>query len=81
MADVHVTYTCGCGFKTRRSEAAIEHSDSEHHSITVLGTIKSTASKVSGKTQTQPQTHAESSFGSPFNVDRIQELRKMLDGG
>jgi len=40
MASVKIDYTCGCGFRTRSLEAAVEHSDDEHHSLVVLGEIR-----------------------------------------
>jgi len=35
-----INYNCGCGYHTQKLEEAIIHSNSKHHTITVLGTIK-----------------------------------------
>jgi len=40
MADINITYSCGCGYKTLIIDEAITHSDEKQHSLTVLGTIK-----------------------------------------
>jgi len=77
MADVDITYGCGCGFKTRRLEAAVEHSDDKHHSMTVLGTIKPASRAI------EPQTtknQFETGLHETPGVSRIQELRQKLNG-
>ena len=73
MADVDITYGCGCGFKTVRAEAAVEHSDDKQHTLTVLGTIK----PASRTHTTTTQARTESSI----DVSRIEELRHKINGG
>ncbi len=73
MADVDVTYGCGCGFKTGRPEAALEHSDTQHHTLTVLGSIK----PASRTNKREPQTRA----GASIDASRIEEIRRKINGG
>ena len=87
MADVDITYGCGCGFKTRRLEAAIEHLNTKHHTLTVLGIIKSTkvikpASQIN-KSKPQART-AKDLFKQGLEdmpgLSRIDELRHKING-
>lgn len=46
MADVNIDYTCGCGFRAKRLEAAVGHSETAKHTLSVLGTIRTSKSAV-----------------------------------
>ena len=39
MASINIQYNCGCGFKTKRLEAATDHADDKGHVLTVQGNI------------------------------------------
>jgi len=39
MASVNIQYNCGCGFKSGKLEAAVNHCDGVQHVITVQGNI------------------------------------------
>lgn len=39
MAEVKVSYNCGCGFKTDSLLEAVLHSDTRKHSLDVIGRI------------------------------------------
>ena len=39
MASTNITYNCGCGFRTKKLEAACDHADEKGHVITVQGNI------------------------------------------
>jgi len=40
MASINITYSCGCGFVTHKLEAAVEHADTQKHTLTVLGIVQ-----------------------------------------
>ena len=46
MADVNIDYHCGCGYKTKRLEEAIKHSESSRHTLGVLGTVRTSKDAV-----------------------------------
>ena len=49
MATIDVKYTCGCGFSTKVVEAAVQHSNTQRHSLTALGMInKPTFTRIAG---------------------------------
>ena len=39
MADIRITYNCGCGFSTDNQAEAVLHSDKLNHSLDVVGKI------------------------------------------
>ncbi len=39
MASINIQYNCGCGFKTKKLEAATDHADEKGHVLTVQGNI------------------------------------------
>ncbi|MCJ7760841.1 hypothetical protein MUP59_06845 [Candidatus Bathyarchaeota archaeon] len=46
MAIVDINYACGCGFHARTVEEAIKHVDDSQHTLSVLGSVKSSVPKV-----------------------------------
>lgn len=38
-ATIRISYNCGCGFRTDNIAEALLHSDTEHHSLDVVGRI------------------------------------------
>ena len=78
MADVEFGINCGCGYKTKRLEEAEMHSDETHHTLTVLGSVKSTASLVQ-VAKTKKPTDAESSIAG--SMAGIEALRTQFKGG
>ena len=39
MADIRISYNCGCGFQSENIAEAVLHSDKESHSLDVVGKI------------------------------------------
>lgn len=39
MASVNIQYNCGCGYRTQKLEAAVNHCGETQHVITVQGNI------------------------------------------
>lgn len=39
MADIRISYNCGCGFKSTNLAEAVLHSDKLGHSLDVVGKI------------------------------------------
>jgi len=39
MAEIDISFNCGCGFRTANLAEAILHSDKEGHSLDVVGRI------------------------------------------
>ncbi len=74
MADVYITYGCGCGFNTKRLEAAGKHSDIRHHTMVVLGSIKPTSPMNNRKPQPPTETVIP-------GVSEIEALRKKFSNG
>lgn len=83
MADVEINYSCGCGFKTKRLEAAVEHSDTQQHTLTVLGTIKGFKPAPSTNTSKPRARTAKDQFKQGLEntpgISRIEELRQKLN--
>lgn len=45
MADVKISFNCGCGYRTELSEAAVKHCDEQCHIMTVSGLLKPSVAK------------------------------------
>ena len=41
MANVHILANCGCGYKTKRLEEAVVHSDTTGHRMDIFGSVRS----------------------------------------
>lgn len=80
MADVDIVYGCGCGFKTGRLEAAVEHSDNTRHSMTVLGTIKYVENPQVMRINS-PKLTQTTKTEIPADASRIEELRRKFSNG
>lgn len=49
MAEIAVSYNCGCGFKTTNIAEAVLHSDQNNHSLDVVGRITKSSPKKKGR--------------------------------
>ena len=81
MAGVTVEYNCGCGFRSKRLEAAEEHSDGSHHTMTIAGGIKPSTDapfKPTRKTATKPVSKPQPVVQDNFASQQIADLRHKL---
>ncbi len=54
MADIKVSYNCGCGFRTENVVEAVLHSDDSIHSLDVVGRITRDKPKARQLETTEP---------------------------
>jgi len=45
MAKIEVRFNCGCGYGTSKLEEAVQHSDSEAHTLIAQGLVRKTEQK------------------------------------
>ena len=85
MAGVTVEYNCGCGFRSKRLEAAEEHSDGSHHIMTIAGGIKPSTDapfkptrKTSTRPANKPKPKPEPVVQDDTTTQQIADLRHKL---
>lgn len=78
MADVDISHNCGCGYKSRSLEAAVRHSDTEHHTLTVLGTIRPASETIDKMAWARKAPVIDE---TPASLSRIEAVRHKLNGG
>ncbi len=49
MADIRISYNCGCGFSSTNLAEAVLHSDTMNHSLDVVGRITKDQKKKNNK--------------------------------
>jgi len=77
MASTDIQYNCGCGYKTRKLEAAVNHCDEKSHVITVQGNIYPDVAKQSPR-NAPPKLHKFRSVLAPEPNSDFLAMKKRL---